>query len=220
MSVIVLAGMIGAGKTTYTTMLAEAFGTEPFYEAVDNNPILEKYYEDPKQYAFALQIFFLNKRFKSIKDALYHRNNVLDRSIYEDALFTQINYEDGNLSAEEFELYLELLDNMMEELDGMPKKGPDLLIYLRGSLETHLNRIEERGRPFEQIDTNDGLLEYYERVHSQYDDWFKAYDKSDTMIIDIDEINLQRDEDREHVIHSVQKKLIDIHGQPIERVDQ
>lgn len=212
MSVIVLAGMIGAGKTTYTTMLAEAFGTEPFYESVDNNPILEKYYEDPERYAFALQIFFLNKRFRSIKDALYHRNNVLDRSIYEDALFTRINYENGNLSTEELDLYLELLDNMMEELEGLPKKAPDLLIYLRGSLETHLERIKHRGRPYEQIDQNEGLLDYYKKLHSRYDDWFKAYDKSDTLIINIDETNLERPEDRKYVIQSVRDKLAEVYA--------
>ncbi|WP_018659639.1 deoxynucleoside kinase [Allofustis seminis] len=214
MAVIVLAGMIGAGKTTYTTMLADALGTTPFYESVDNNPILEKYYEDPKRYAFALQIFFLNKRFKSIKEALYHKNNVLDRSIYEDALFTRINYEEGNLSSEELDLYLELLDNMMEELDGLPKKGPDLLIYLRGSLQTHLDRITRRGRAFEQIDQNEGLLAYYTKLHSRYDDWFKSYDKSETLIINIDEINLDHEEDRQFVIEQVGAKLHHIDNLP------
>lgn len=212
MSVIVLAGMIGAGKTTYTTMIAEELGTEPFYEAVDNNPILEKYYDDPEHYAFALQIFFLNKRFRSIKDALYHKNNVLDRSIYEDALFTRINYEEGNMSIEELDLYLELLDNMMEELEGMPKKGPDLLIYLRGSLQTHLDRIKKRGRSYEQIEGNDELLEYYTKLHSRYDDWFHAYDKSDTLVIDIDTTNLEIPEHRERVMKEIKEKLAEIHA--------
>lgn len=213
MSVIVLAGMIGAGKTTYTTMIAEELGTEPFYESVDNNPILEKYYADPEHYAFALQIFFLNKRFRSIKKALYHKNNVLDRSIYEDALFTQINYEDGNMSAEELDLYLELLDNMMEELDGMPKKGPDLLIYLRGSLQTHLDRIKQRGRSYEQVEGNQDLLDYYIKLHSRYDDWFNAYDKSETLVVDIDSTNLEDPADRKRVMNQIKEKLAKIHGQ-------
>ncbi|MGZ7259834.1 deoxynucleoside kinase, partial [Streptococcus pyogenes] len=79
--------------------------------------------EDPDKYGFALQIYFLNKRFKSIKEAFFDQNNVLDRSIYEDALFTQINAENGNISQEEYQIYLELLANMMEELDTMPKKA-------------------------------------------------------------------------------------------------
>ena len=148
-AVIVLAGMIGAGKSTYTALISEALGSEAFYESVDDNRILEKFYEDPKRWAFSLQIYFLNTRFRSIKDAFKHKNNVLDRSIYEDALFTRINYEQGNMSEPEMDTYLDLLENMMEELDSMPKKSPDLLIYLRGSLDTVLERIEKRGRDYE-----------------------------------------------------------------------
>lgn len=95
---IILAGMIGVGKTTYTSLLAKELGTIAFFEPVDNNPILDKYYEDPEKYGFALQIYFLNKRFKSIKEAYEADNNVLDRSIYEDALFTYINTLQGSIS--------------------------------------------------------------------------------------------------------------------------
>src|SRR5690606_17388127 len=106
-----LAGMIGAGKSTYTALISEALGSEAFYESVDDNRILEKFYEDPKRWAFSLQIYFLNTRFRSIKDAFKHKNNVLDRSIYEDALFTRINYEQGNMSEPEMDTYLDLLEN-------------------------------------------------------------------------------------------------------------
>lgn len=78
---IILAGMIGVGKTTYTSLLAKELGTTAFFEPVDNNPILDKYYEDPEKYGFALQIYFLNKRFKAIKKAYDTDNNVLDRSV-------------------------------------------------------------------------------------------------------------------------------------------
>lgn len=207
MSVIVLAGMIGAGKSTYTTLISKELRSKAFYEHVDDNSILEKFYDDPKRWAFSLQIFFLNTRFRSIKEALVHRHNVLDRSIYEDALFTRINYEQGNMSEAEMSLYTDLLDNMMEEIKGMPKKGPDLLIYLRGSFDTHLERIQKRGRPFEQIEDNSELLDYYKRLHGRYDDWFASYDKSPTLIIDIDEINLERQGDQALVMHKVKQAL-------------
>jgi len=207
MSVIVLAGMIGAGKSTYTTLISKELRSKAFYEHVDDNTILEKFYDDPRRWAFSLQIFFLNTRFRSIKEALVHRHNVLDRSIYEDALFTRINYEQGNMSEAEMTLYTDLLDNMMEEIDGMPKKGPDLLIYLRGSLDTHLERIKKRGRTFEQIEGNPELLDYYKRLHGRYDDWFASYDKSPTLIIDIDEINLERQGDQALVMHKVKQAL-------------
>lgn len=207
MSVIVLAGMIGAGKSTFTTFISEEFQSEAFYEQVVDNPILEKFYADPKRWAFSLQIFFLNTRFRSIKEALVHRHNVLDRSIYEDALFTKINYEEGNMSEAEMILYTDLLENMMEELKDISKKAPDLLIYLRGSLDTHLERIEKRGRSFEQVDGNPELLEYYTKLHSRYDDWFDAYDQSPTLVIDIDSIDLDRNEDKIYVMQEIKSAL-------------
>lgn len=207
-AVIVLAGMIGAGKSTYTEMIAKELGSKPFYESVDDNRILEMFYEDPKRWAFALQIHFLNTRFKSIKKALVDRHNVLDRSIYEDALFTQINYETGHMSDAEMDTYLSLLDNMMEELDGMPKKAPDLLVYLRGPLDIHLDRIQRRGREFEQIDDqNPGLLDYYKNLHSRYDEWFKSYNKSETLILQIDQLDIEKEEDRQKVMTQIREKL-------------
>lgn len=207
-AVIVLAGMIGAGKSTYTEMIAKELGSTPFFESVDDNRILEMFYDDPKRWAFALQIHFLNTRFRSIKDALQDRNNVLDRSIYEDALFTKINYETGNMSDAEMDTYLSLLDNMMEELDGMPKKAPDLLIYLRGPLEIHLDRIKKRGRDYEQItEENQELLDYYKHLHSRYDDWFNEYNKSETLVLQIDELDLEREEDRVEVMRRIREKL-------------
>ncbi|WP_414838508.1 deoxynucleoside kinase [Carnobacterium sp. TMP28] len=209
-AVIVLAGMIGAGKSTYTKLISETLGSDAFYESVDDNRILEKFYEDPKRWAFSLQIYFLNTRFRSIKAAFLHENNVLDRSIYEDALFTKINYEEGNMSDAEMDTYLDLLDNMMEELDVMKKKSPDLLIYLRGSLDTVLSRIEKRGRSFEQIDGNQSLLDYYTHLHSQYDNWFDSYDKSETLIIDIDNHDLENPADAQIIMDLVTKRLSDV----------
>lgn len=81
-----------------------------------------------------LQLWFLNTRFKAIKEALYNDNNVLDRSIYEDWYFAKKNQELGRISPLEMEVYENLLNNMMEELDGCPKKAPDLMVYLKGLL--------------------------------------------------------------------------------------
>ncbi|MGX7419752.1 deoxynucleoside kinase [Carnobacterium gallinarum] len=209
-AVIVLAGMIGAGKSTYTKLISDALDSEAFYESVDDNRILEKFYEDPKRWAFSLQIYFLNTRFRSIKDALQHQNNVLDRSIYEDALFTKINYEEGNMSDAEMDTYLDLLDNMMEELDTMPKKSPDLLIYLRGSLDTVLERIKKRGRSFEQIENNTDLLNYYKHLHSRYDGWFEEYDKSPTLVIDINQHDLENPDDAEKIIALIKERLKEV----------
>lgn len=205
--VIILAGMIGAGKTTYTKYISEHFGSEAFYESVEDNPILERFYEDKERWGFALQVHFLNTRFKSIKEALRHRNNVLDRSIYEDALFTKINYEQGNIRSEEMNIYLDLLDNMMEEIEGMPKKAPDLLIYLRGSFEKHLEHIQKRGRDYEQSDEH---LEYFKLLHSKYDEWFNEYKASDTLVFSIDELSIEDENDRKKILQAIEDKLKEI----------
>ena len=144
--VIITAGMIGVGKTTLTGKIAEHLNTKAYYEPVGENPVLPLYYANPKQYGFLLQIHFLNKRFSMIKQALSDDNNVLDRSIYEDALFTRENNAEGNISDTELEVYLKLLDNMMADLNRLPKKAPDLMVYSETDFETILYRIKKRGR--------------------------------------------------------------------------
>ena len=134
--VIITAGMIGVGKTTLTAKIADHLHTKAFFEPVGENPVLPLYYKDPKQYGFLLQIYFLNKRFSMIKQALSDDNNVLDRSIYEDALFTKENNAEGNISDTELDVYLKLLDNMMSDLNKLPKKAPDLMVYSETSFET------------------------------------------------------------------------------------
>ncbi|RZI49860.1 deoxynucleoside kinase [Lactococcus kimchii] len=186
---IVLAGTIGAGKSSLAKALGEHLQTDVFYEAVDNNPVLDLYYQDPQKYAFLLQIYFLNKRFESIKRAYQQDNNVLDRSIFEDELFLTLNYKNGNVTKTELDIYKELLDNMLEELEGMPKKRPDLLVYIDVSFETMLTRIAQRGRSFEQIETQAGLKAYYHQVHGEYPEWFEQYDVSPKLRIDGDAID-------------------------------
>lgn len=186
---IVLAGTIGAGKSSLAKALGEHLHTDVFYEAVDNNPVLDLYYQDPKKYAFLLQIYFLNKRFESIKQAYRQDNNVLDRSIFEDELFLTLNYKNGNVTQTELEIYKELLGNMLEELEGMPKKRPDLLVYIDVSFDTMLSRIQQRGRSFEQIQAQPELKAYYEQVHGEYPEWFDHYDVSPKLRIDGDKID-------------------------------
>lgn len=204
---IVLAGMIGAGKTTFTNFLEKELKTVAYYESVKDNRILEKFYEDPKRWAFTLQVYFLNTRFKSIKEALQTKHSLLDRSIYEDALFTKINVENGNMNTVEWDTYSLLFDNLLEELGSIPKKAPDLLIYLSGSFELHLQRIRQRGREYEQYDGRPELLAYYQLLHTRYEEWFKTYDKSPTLVIPIDQVDLEREADREWVLKEVQQKV-------------
>lgn len=208
---LVLAGTIGAGKSSLATALGEYYGTKVYYESVDDNPVLDLYYSDRKKYGFLLQIYFLNKRFKSIKEACLNDNMVLDRSIYEDALFVDLNYKHGDFTKQESDIYHELLDNMMEEIKGLPKKAPDLLIYIDVNLDTMLKRIKGRGRDFEQIDNNADLYDYYRRLQAEYDPWFEAYDKSPKIRIDGNKYDFVKNkEDLEIVIKQIDDKLKEI----------
>ena len=206
---IVLAGTIGAGKSSLTAMLAEHLGSEAYYESVDDNEVLPLFYADPNKYAFLLQIYFLNKRFESIKQARVRENNVLDRSIYEDSLLFHLNADLGRASDIEVRVYDELLANMLAELPDIPyKKHPDLLVHIRVSFETMLARIAKRGREFEQLTYDPSLYDYYQELNRRYDQWFEAYDASPKLQIDGDQLNFVEDaEAAQQVLAQIEQKL-------------
>lgn len=208
--VIITAGMIGVGKTTLTSKIAEHLNTKAYYEPVGENPVLPLYYANPKQYGFLLQIYFLNKRFSMIKQALSDDNNVLDRSIYEDALFTRENNAEGNISDTELEVYLKLLDNMMADLNRLPKKAPDLMVYSETDFETILYRIKKRGRDYEQIDKNPELKDYYYKMWNAYKDWYRDYDASPKMKIDLEKYDLEDPQNVKTVLGLIDDRLKDI----------
>ena len=151
---ITIAGMIGGGKSSLTKIITEEFGGIAYYENA-NSPILQKFYtaskeeQESKRYPFLLQLEFLNSRYKMIKKCLLEGDNpklnTLDRSIYEDFWFMEVNRRLGRISEDEAIIYADLLDNMLEDLKELPKRSPDLLIYLQGSFETFKDRIQNRG---------------------------------------------------------------------------
>ncbi len=194
MSVIVLAGTIGAGKSSLTVLIANHFGSQAFYESIDDNEVLPLFYADPNKYAFLLQIYFLNKRFESIKQAMKDDNNVLDRSIYEDSLLFHLNADLGRATDTEVKVYDELLANMLEELPyAAHKKHPDLLVHIRVSFETMLERIEKRGREYEQLTFDPSLYDYYKELNKRYDQWYEEYNESPKIQIDGDQFNFVED---------------------------
>ena len=217
---ITIGAMIGAGKTSLAELVANHFNSEVFYESVDDNPILPVFYTaseeeiQTKRYPFLLQLWFLNTRFKNIKEALSKDNNVLDRSIYEDWYFAKINKDLGRISDLEFSLYEDLLNNMLEELEGLPKKSPDLMIYLSGSFETILERIKKRGREYE---LDEALVSYYYTLWEGYDNWIKQhYKASEVLIINIDEIDyVNNEEHKQKVLSMVEQKLEEIRKEKV-----
>lgn len=191
---IALAGTIGAGKTSLTQLLANHLHSQAFYESVEGNKILPLFYKDPKKYGFLLQIYFLNKRLDEIKSSYSNDLNVLDRSIFEDALLFKLNADMGRATETESDIYSSLLDNMMEELpDQVHQKAPNLLITIQVSFDTMLKRIKKRGRSYEQIANDPSLYNYYKNLNERYVDWYKQYDESPKMLIDGDKYDFVED---------------------------
>jgi len=213
---IVIGGMIGLGKTSLGELLAKKLNAKMYYESVNENPILPLYYTaspeeiDKKRYPFLLQLFFLNSRFETIKDAAVNSKkgfSVIDRSIYEDWYFAKINYDLGRMSELEFSIYKKLLDNMMKEVEEIPQKAPDLMVYLKGSFETVLKRINSRGRSFE-LDPE--LVSYYKLLWSGYSNWLENFYKaSDVIIIDMDKYDVVNNKEDEEIVMNFIKEKID-----------
>lgn len=209
---IALSGPIGAGKTSLTELLTQHWGSDAYYESVDDNKILPLFYKDPKRYAFLLQIYFLNKRLDSIKQANDGFRSVMDRSIYEDSLLFHLNADLGRATETEVKIYDSLLSNMMQELPRLSyKKNPDLLIHIDISFDTMLKRIKKRGRSYEQIENDPSLYGYYKELNRRYVSWFENYDQSAKIRIDGDKYDFVEDPSaRQQVIQLVEEKISQI----------
>jgi deoxyadenosine/deoxycytidine kinase len=198
---IVVAGNIGAGKTTLTGLLAKNFGWTAHYEDVENNPYLNDFYEDMVRWSFNLQIYFLNSRFEQIIDILKGKDVVVqDRSIYEDAnIFAPNLHEMGLMSTRDFNNY----ERIFKTLNSMVQP-PDLIIYLRASIGTLVNQIEKRGREYE----DNIRLDYLKRLNEHYENWIRSYKDGPVLIINVDDLNFaERKEDLAKVIAKVNAEL-------------
>jgi len=183
---IAIAGNIGAGKTTLTSLLAKHYGWKPLYEEVLENPYLEDFYNNMARWSFNLQVYFLNSRFRQVKQIQNQEKTVIqDRTIYEDAhIFAPNLHAMGLMTNRDFENYASLF-----ELMASLTKGPDLLIYLRSSVPNLVQQIQERGREYES-----GIsIDYLTRLNERYEAWIHDYQKSNLLIINVDEVNFVND---------------------------
>jgi deoxyadenosine/deoxycytidine kinase len=198
---VAVAGNIGSGKTTLTTLLAKQFNWEPQFEDVDENPYLNDFYNDMQRWSFNLQIYFLNNRFNKVREIQENQKNVIqDRTIYEDAfIFAPNLHAMGLMTTRDFENYFSLF-NLLDDL--IP--APDLLIYLRASVPTLVNQIQKRGRQYE----NAIRLDYLKRLNERYEAWISTYDKGKLLIVDVDTNNFSEDsEDLGQVINMINAEI-------------
>lgn len=198
---VAIAGNIGAGKTTLSSLLGKHFGWEVNYESADDNPYLSDFYEDMQRWSFNLQIYFLNSRYKQILQILAGDKTVIqDRTIYEDAYIFAPNLSDmGLMSQRDFANYLDLFQTMSSQI-----QPPDLLIYLRASIPTLVNHIHLRGRDYE----GNMSLDYLKRLNEKYEKWISNYKNGKLLIINADELDfLSNPEDLGRVINLVSAEL-------------
>jgi deoxyadenosine/deoxycytidine kinase len=200
---IAIAGNIGSGKTTLTTLLAKNLKWEAQFEDLENNPYLYDFYEDMPRWSFNLQIYFLNSRFRSIIEIQKGDKSVIqDRTIYEDAkIFAPNLYAMGLMSKRDYENYSDLFKTI-----SLLVKPPDLIIYLRASIPALVNQIQKRGREYEE-----GLrLDYLRRLNEYYEAWATSYKDGKLLIIDVDKYNFA--ENREHVGEVINRVSAQLHG--------
>ncbi|HAW52220.1 MAG TPA: deoxynucleoside kinase [Flavobacteriales bacterium] len=198
-----VAGNIGSGKTTLTTLLAKHYNWEAHFEAVDENPYLNDFYEDMQRWSFNLQIYFLNTRFSKIQELRKKGKDVIqDRTIYEDAyIFAPNLHSMGLMTSRDFESYFSLFELMNSFI-----QPPDLLIYLRATVPTLVNQIQKRGRDYEESIR----LDYLKRLNERYEAWISEYEEGKLLIIDVDENNFS--ENAEDLGEVIQKIDAQIHG--------
>ena len=179
---IAVAGNIGTGKTTLTTLLSKRFGWEAHFESVAENPYLTDFYNDMARWSFPLQVYFLNHRFRAHQFVTEGSNSAIqDRSIYEDAnIFARNLFEQNLMEERDYRNYLNLYESMSAQLN-----PPDLVIYLHKSLPRLKEQIALRGRDFEKNIPDEYLLS----LNRYYDEWMANYSLGKKCIIDSNDLN-------------------------------
>jgi hypothetical protein len=179
---VAVAGNIGSGKSSLTTMLSKHYGWKSFYESVEDNPYLADFYGDMNRWSFNLQVYFLSKRFNDHKRIVEGTVDVIqDRSIYEDAeIFAKNLHDIGKMDDRDYTNYVELYKVMMQYL-----QPPDLLIFLDARIDTLLKQIARRGRNYEQSIPRD----YLEQLSGLYKEWIQRYTLGPLLVIPSDEVD-------------------------------
>lgn len=198
---IAVAGNIGAGKTTLTEMLSKHYKWIPQFEDVDHNPYLYDFYEDMPRWSFNLQIYFLHSRVRQILEIQKGEATVIqDRTIYEDAhIFAPNLHAMGLMAKRDFDNYFSFFETIKSLV-----KPPDLIIFLKASVPTLVNQIQKRGREYEE----NIRLDYLKKLNVLYDDWFKNYQDSPYLVIDVDNTNFaDNEEDFGNIINKIDSQL-------------
>jgi len=198
---VAVAGNIGVGKSSLTSLLAQKLGWEPFFEAVVENPYLADFYSDMERWSFHSQIFFLSRRLRHHRSLLNRPGSVIqDRSVYEDAeVFARNLYNGGHMSERDWQSYRNLYEVLATLLP-----PPDLVVYLQASVPTLLNRIAIRGRDFEHGISAD----YLSQLNTLYDQWVAGFNLCPVLTVATDNLDfVQYDAHLDQIARRIRDRL-------------
>lgn len=198
---IAVAGNIGVGKSTLVEMICERLESKPYYEPVTENPYIADFYKDMVSWSFHSQIFFLTHRLRIHQELIRNAGSVIqDRSIYEDAeVFAQNLFDQGRMSKRDYTTYHSLYLTLAEYLP-----PPDLMIYLRASVPTLINRIALRNRDYEQQIAPD----YLSRLNELYEKWINNFTLCPVLTVPSDDLDyVAHPQHLELIIRKIQEKL-------------
>lgn len=198
---ITVAGNIGAGKSSLVLRLSQRLRWQPFFEPETNNPYLSDFYQDMRAWGFHSQVFFLSHRLRVYRELDDCPNSViLDRSLYEDAeIFARNLFLNEFISRRDYETYESLYLAMLSFLP-----APDLVVYLRASVDTLVERIQQRDRHYErQID-----IGYLEQLNEAYEKWISAFSICPVLIVPADNLDfVSQSRHMELILNKVQEKI-------------
>lgn len=196
---IIIQGVVGAGKSTVAEMLAARLKVPVFPEPVETNPYLSKYYADPERYAFPMQVFLLHNRFIQGLKAKTLKQCVMDTSMYGNDIFVEIQHGMKYMSDEDYITY-STLSNTYKNIVG----APDMMVYLQCSPQVAINRIIRRNRPSELI----APIQYWYDLYDANERWFEEYSDSKKILINVDHLNIITDEsDEDYLIDTIVEAL-------------
>lgn len=196
---ITIEGNIGAGKTTLAHLLAKHFNARLIVEQFADNPFLTKFYENPQQYAFPLELFFMAERYKQMKE-LVHTNDLFQHITLSDYLFTKcLLFAKVNLPEQEFRLYQKLFDIIDKQL-----VQPDILIYLHAPVSKLQQNIKKRNRPYEQSIPD----EYLFSIQETYTHYIRQHNIK-TIFVDVSDADFLGNEKHFQVILDALEKDLD-----------
>ncbi|MFA5825746.1 MAG: deoxynucleoside kinase [Gallionellaceae bacterium] len=192
---IVVEGPIGVGKTSLTQRLADRVGAQTLLEKPQDNPFLERFYQDSARYALPTQLFFLFQRINEVRDLaqldLFSNRTIADYLFEKDTLFARLT-----LSEDEFKLYQSVYQSL-----ALQAPTPDLVIYLQASTDALLERVQRRGLRYERTISDD----YLARLAQSYGEFFHHYDAAPLLVVNSDNLNfVDNDEDFELLLERIQ----------------